>query len=186
MKKLTLLILLINLIFSEIAYGNNLTCAKNPIYCRIIKLKPNIDKAWALKLSNIIHGEATKFKMDPFLSVAILMQESSLENINSFHKVETKDSTCDENGCYETIVSRKAVTDMSVAQININTAKHYGFDHEKLFSLDPEYAIQCHFIVLKDKIRLCESLGDEAWTCYHSTTEEFRVRYKELVSRYLP
>jgi hypothetical protein len=79
----------------------------------------------------------------------------------------------------------KEVKDMGVAQINVNTASHYGFDLTRLFEHDMEYAIDCHFNILKDKINMCSAIGEDAWSCYHSTTPRHRLKYVVAVSRYL-
>lgn len=161
-------------------------CKTHKIYCRILKLNPKIDKSRAFRLSNLIYVESQKTGVDPMISVAILMQESAFRSENRFH-IETKtERYCDQKGCYEKIIKDKTVSDMGIAQINIGTAKFYKLDFERLFNLDTEYAIECHFLILKDKMSLCDHLGDDSWTCYHSTTEEHRLTYKRLVSRYLP
>lgn len=183
MRSIIIMIAMVVGMLAQEAYA----CDKknHPIYCKIVSLKPKIDRDWAFKLSNVIHAEAKRHGMDPMLSVAIMMQESSLDPVNTFHTEEHIDRYCDEKGCYEVVTKKRRVIDMGVAQINVNTARAYGFDLERLFSFDLEYTIKCHFIILRDKIRMCSHLGDEAWTCYHSATEEHRLRYKDLVGRYL-
>ena len=50
---------------------------------------------------------------------------------------------------------------------------------------DLEYMVSTHFMVLLDKIKQCQHLGNEAWSCYHSRTEVLRKRYIRKVNRLL-
>lgn len=177
-------IVLASLMFGSVSVYSA-DCKNNPIYCRILKLNPHIDKSRAFWLSNEIHREAKAVGIDPMISVAILMQENAFKSENTFHVEIKTEKFCDEKGCYERTIENKKVADMGIAQINIGTAMAYKLDYERLFNLDTEYAIKCHFIILSDKMKMCAHLGKDAWTCYHSTTEHHRQRYKELVSRYL-
>lgn len=183
MKYLIMLVMLLAPFTAEAAACD---AANHPIYCRILKLNPRVNKDFAFRLSNIIHKEASKYNIDPMLSLAILMQENSFNEVNTFRVEEHIDRHCDEKNCYEVITKKKKAIDLGIAQINVRTALHYGLDINRLFDHDLEYAIQGHFRILSDKIRSCSHLGPEAWTCYHSATEDKRNIYLNLVERFLP
>lgn len=183
MKTFKLLVLISVMLSATTAYSAD--CKNNPIYCKILKLNPKLDKSKAFWLSNEIYTQATAVGLDPMISIAILMQENAFRSENTYHVETTIEKYCNETGCYENIVKNKKVVDMGIAQINIGTARAYKLDYERLFNLDTEYAIRCHFLILKDKIQMCSNLGEDAWTCYHSTTEVLRDKYKTMVSRYL-
>lgn len=87
--------------------------------------------------------------------------------------------------CTKVITLHHEVADMSMVQINIRTAVAYGLDIQRLYNHDLKYAIDSHFLILKDKMKQCEHLGDQAWSCYHSKTPKYRDRYVDLVSRYM-
>jgi len=160
-------------------------CERNPIYCKIMELQPRMNKSEAMKLSNLIAKAAKKHGVDPMVSVAILNQENNFRDKHTWQITKKIKNKCGEDSCTQTITETKEVFDMTIAQINVKTAADYNFDLVRLFEHDTEYAIDCHFTILKDKIRMCADLGDEAWSCYHSKTPVYREKYVELVSRYL-
>ncbi len=177
-------ILLFGLVFSAGAYGAD-TCKQNPIYCKILKHKKNADKQWAMEFSNKLTKQAKENGIDPNIALAILLQESMLTNVNTYHKEETvEEKKCDAKGCYVIKSKVKKAFDMSIAQINTGTAINYQFDLDRLHSLDQDYALECFFVILKDKINICSGLR-RPWSCYHSTTEIYRLVYAEFVERYL-
>ena len=51
-------------------------CSRHPIYCQIIRNRPDIDKDYAFELSNIIFKHTRARGVDSRLFTAILMQES--------------------------------------------------------------------------------------------------------------
>lgn len=125
-----------------------------------------------------------KFGFDPNISVAIAMQESSLENKNRIGTI-LKDGKF-VNG----------ITDVGVFQIHIRTLANlnkegYAIDTKRLEN-DVEYQTYWHAFILKNKIKTCKnersklkvSVGSE-WSCYHSFTLEQRKVYLKDVSRHL-
>lgn len=160
-------------------------CKNNIIFCKIIKYNPNIDKNFALSLANKLVKKAKEHGVDPNLSLAILMQESGLRNINTYKTHTTVDKFCDDKKCYKIVKEVNEAFDLSIAQININTARNYGLDIDRLFNKDLDYALDAHFIILKDKMKTCAHLGADSYSCYHSTNEPHRLLYVKLVSRYL-
>jgi hypothetical protein len=160
-------------------------CNVHKIYCKIVKLQPWIDKDFAMEVSDMIHKGAKKYGLDPMVSVAILNQESSFRNINTFHIEKTITQSCNESKCVKKVIEEHEVVDMGIAQINITTALHFDLDIERLFKLDTAYAIESHFIILSSKVRTCDHLGEEAWSCYHSVTPKHRLKYVKDVSRFM-
>jgi len=70
------IITVIILIHSSLVYAK-LDCVKNPIYCQILKNKKNINKKYALELSNIIYKVSKQYNFPAKIYTAILMQEST-------------------------------------------------------------------------------------------------------------
>lgn len=160
-------------------------CQNNPIYCKIVKLKPAIDKDFALKLSNSIYKYSKVFGTDPTVSVAIAMQESGFENINRMGSLVTKKGD---------IVY--GVTDVGVFQLHVHTIanlKNAGqdIDVERL-ETDVDYQAFWHTKILKSKIATCENeheklgVGEGSeWSCYHSFTPAKRKIYLKDVNVHL-
>lgn len=168
-------------------------CEKHPIYCHIKRFRPDMKYKEAMKLSNLMHKYARKYKnKNPILSVAIAMQETRLRRINRRQTVIV--FTCEgdlikKKSKYkctgkETAEYIKGYSDISIFQFHAMTIKREGLDPVKLKN-DLEYAVEQHFKLMKKKLRVCKHLRNEAWTCYHSRTNKLRKRYKEDVERYL-
>lgn len=179
MKKL---IFTISLLFSTASYAED--CKHNPIYCKILKFKKNADKAWAMDFSNKLVIKSKENHIDPNVALAILLQESHLENLNTFKTFTSMDKHCDGTNCFQVTTITEKAFDLSIAQINVGTALDYKFDIERLFLLDEAYALNCFFQILKDKIEMCKG-KDKPWSCYHSVNDGPRLLYVDLVSRYL-
>lgn len=155
-------------------------CNKNPIYCDILTLNPNVNRSFALILSNSISRYSKKFGTDPKISVAIAMQESSFRNIDRQGVVVTK---------HGQVVH--GATDIGVFQIHANTMAYLKIDGIKLKN-DVDYQTYWHVKILRNKIKVCESkrerleveLGTE-WACYHSFTPDKRQIYIHKVGAHL-
>lgn len=182
------IMLTLTVLFGGAFYANaeTLDCKTHKLYCKIVKFNPRIDRALAMQISNKIYSKAKIHGVKPEVALALLMHETGLRNLHTY-KTSTKVSeSCDDKGCTRITTTVDKVFDMSIAQINVNTAIHYGFDLERLYKLDMDYALDCFFIILEDKKRICNSLGKTpAWSCYHSTTDEYRMLYIDLVKKYL-
>jgi soluble lytic murein transglycosylase-like protein len=126
---------------------------------RVMTLQPRVDVRWALFFSQTLNSLAKRYQMDPNLSLAIAMQESSL----------------DPNAVSST-------GDSGIFQVYPSTAKAYGIDLKRL-KHDIPYSIEQHLRILKDKVSMCP--GKRAWSCYHSKTERHRRKYEPLVMRYM-
>ena len=166
------------------AFAGSVDCSRHKVYCAIKKLRPSAKHAWVMKLSNAIYKEAKKVGIDPKLSVAIAMQETSLRQINRKQKIIVEKEVCDINDqpCYKVHEVISGYSDMGLYQFHVNTILHYKIDINRLD--DIEYAVQMHFKILRDKLKMCKKHGDQAWTCYHSKTERLRNRYYNDVIRY--
>ena len=183
MKTLTILLMVFTFFNSDIAWG--VDCKIHKIYCKIVQLQPDIDKSFVMELSNQISRKSRSYGIDPMISLAILNQESSLKNINTFSVTKKISKNCDDKSCSKLITEEHEVVDMTIAQINIKTALDLNLDIKRLFNLDLDYALDCHYKILSLKLKLCENLGNEAWSCYHSTTPKYREKYVQMVSRFL-
>lgn len=159
-------------------------CKKNPLYCHIIKLQPNMNKSLAMRLSNHLFRYAKQHQLDPWRSLAIAMQESSLRKTKRHSTVIVPVLKCNTQGrCQETLKTIRGISDLGLFQLHADTIKHYQFDADKL-TKDIDYMVKTHFIVLIDKIKQCKRLGPQAWSCYHSKTPVLRKRYIQKVNRY--
>jgi len=143
-------------------------CSIHKIYCKIIKLNPNLDKRYAKRLSDLLYVHSKT----PMISVAIGMQESSLRFISRYGKV------------YEGNRVVRGITDFGPFQIHLNTARRYELDLDKL-SKDLEYNVMWHSKILADKMNKCKRLGKKAFACYHSFTPLFRDIYYKKVMRFM-
>lgn len=148
---------------------------QHPIYSKIVKLKPNIDKKYAMYLSNLIHKYAKKYNQNPFISVAIAMQESGIRNISRSQSVVLLNNP---------IKIVKGYSDICLFQIHVNTAVNYNIDILKL-SKSLDYCVEQHFRIMRHKRKICKHLAKDSWSCYHSMTRSNRLYYKKLVERYL-
>lgn len=160
-------------------------CKVHPIFCKIKKLNTRLSDDKAMEISNHIHKWSQLYKIDPSISIAILMQENRFRDKHTFEVSKQETMECNHTSCYRQIHEVHEVVDMGIAQINIRTAVAYDFDLDKLFDHDLGYAIECHFKILKHKMDMCEHLGDKSWSCYHSATPTYRLKYVDMVSRYM-
>lgn len=181
-------------------FGND----KNPIFTRILKIQPNLDKKYAFKISNEIYRCHKEINFDKYLLVAIYNQESSLRvdsinstegflNQGSLKKISKilKNNKIDDNKVNDILdkINKnifKVDHDFGIAQIsyrNIIRLK-YCSDKEKLIS-DTNYSIKCSCNILKN---LKKKYFKERnwWTRYFSSTPKLRGQYFEKVMRFYP
>lgn len=171
--------------------STDVNCDRNPLYCAMLKLQPKVDRKWAMRFSNLLHRYAEKNDMDPWQSLAIAMQESSLRQIHRRENViiencsnEKSRQKNSQKGPECNLKYTKAITDMSVFQFHAQTILDYNMDIKKLHD-DLEYAVKEHFKLLKTKMKNCPNEADlPDWTCYNSYHRAFRQRYYNLVKRY--
>lgn len=160
-------------------------CAKNPVYCAILKLRPDIDKTFGLELSNYIFKYSKKYGTDPYRSVAIAMQESTLRNIHRKQDVVLIKEHCDsDNVCVEYTELGTGYTDIGIWQFHARTIQAFSMDALRLRD-DIEYSTERHTYLLRIKMQECgAALGEDAWSCYHSSTPQYREKYVQMVERY--
>lgn len=159
-------------------------CKLHALYCKIIELQPNADPMWAMKLSNSLIRHAKKHEMDPWLSLAIAMQESGLRNKHRKTKSIIFKEKCNQAGkCKKTHEIVHGNSDIGVFQFHVNTIINKDID-PVLLTEDMDYMVDWHFRFLKEKKNMCQHLGVEWWGCYHSRTPELHSRYIRKVSRY--
>jgi hypothetical protein len=187
MKKYLNLISICLFLVSTIAISKtkDIDCKQHRLYCKMVKFDKNIDTKYALELERLLLKKAKEYGMSADISLAILIQESGLRNVNTFKTKITTETHCNNFSCYIVNKEIKEVFDMSCAQININTARQFKFDVERLYKHDLEYILDCHFKLLKEKMKMCFFLEDKAFSCYHSTTDKYRLEYVKAVSKYL-
>lgn len=158
-------------------------CSDPTLYCRILKLKPNIDHQWAKHFAILLAKYGKEYHMDPWRSLAIAMQETSLRDIHRKHTIIIFYEQCQGKKCIAHYRYVDGYSDLTVFQFHTRTIVGYQLDPVKL-SNNLDYAVQEHFLLLREKMKQCEDLGAEAWTCYHSKTPIFREQYEKLVDRY--
>ena len=149
---------------------------KHPIYKQIVTNSPNIDRTYAMNLSNIIHRKAKHYDIRANLMTAIFMQESTY----IAHNHSLSCGIDQLNIKYETCV----IADFGMGQINYKTAKAFGFDLTKLKS-DMEYNIDCSFKIMKDFKNRYFKNEYYWWTRYNSSTPSYRNKYREDVQRWM-
>lgn len=133
-------------------------------------LQPALTPARSTELSALLH----EYSPAPWTSAAILMQESSLKDTHVF-------KTGYDTGKRKVV---RTLFDAGIAQVNVNTAVHHGCNLEGLAGHDTREAIRCHSRVLRAKLDACRQLGVDAWSCYHSATPVFRLKYVADVKRW--
>jgi hypothetical protein len=157
-----------------------LSCPKNPVYCKILALSPKVNKAFAAQLSNLILKYSKIYHTNPMHSVAIAMQESGFENKNRMGVV------MDSHGRLV-----HGVTDVGVFQIHVATIAYLGIDVKRL-ARDVEYQTMWHTKILASKIKTCTAQGvklgvtpGSEWACYHSFTPAKRAIYVQDVGAHM-
>ncbi len=186
-------------------------CENHPIFCQIVKNKPNIDKKYAMTLSDIIYKETKLRKIPANIYTAILMQESRyvlsaknckegiqypmpyLLNVKKYYYNKEKNWFClidqrNKDKCWPVFHKMgykiKLCTDFGMSQIYYKTAKAFNFDIKKL-TIDLDYSVRAGAIVLKDFHKRYSHKEVYWWTRYNSKSKHKREIYKKLVERYL-
>lgn len=160
-------------------------CRTHKVYCHILKLRPKIDKNWALQFSNLLYRYGKRYKMDPMRSLAIAMQETSLKNKNRAQKIIVFKKKCKEGKCENSFETVEGFSDLSIFQFHVETIKYFDIDPIKLTN-SLEYAVDTHYKILKYKQNICADLQKNAWACYHSKTPKYQKKYIKMVNRWYP
>lgn len=162
-----------------------IACNKHPLYCVIRQLNPSVEHDWAMRLSNLLYKYGKQHDLDPYRSLAIAMQESSLRETNRRDKFILLTEDCGKQSCKPTYEVINGISDMGVFQFHIRTILNNNIDPLRLNN-DLEYAVATHFKILKDKYRICAKYAAEAWSCYHSKSPGLRETYIQAVNKYYP
>ena len=157
-------------------------CKKHPLYCQILAYQPKMNKQKAMRLSNYLAYYGKQFELDPWLSLAIAMQESSLIKTKRKQTSLIPTRSCKNERCYITHVPGKTLTDVGFFQLHATTVKEYKFDADRLL-FDIRYMVVTHYKVLAKKMHQCRHLGDLSWSCYHSRDEILGKRYASRVTK---
>jgi len=162
-------------------------CEKHPIYCQIINNrtsksgKTSINKRYAMKLSNIIHKAAIKYKIPANIYTAILMQESryslKAKGCHSGLRQETIDNKVQ-------LIETRICSDFGISQIYYKTARRYKLDIH-LLTTDLQYSIEAGAKVLSGFKKRYSKRETDWWTRYNASSRVKRKIYKELVERFL-
>lgn len=156
-----LLLALLTLTSADLAFGKD--CAAHPLYCTILDLQPRATPAWAMQLSNSVARHAARQGVDPYLLLAIGMQESSLRDVNRLRGDQ--------------------ITDVGVFQLHVDTITAHGYDRARLLE-DLDYQAYAAASLLRQKIDLCATRPGLAFGCYHSVTPALRYQYQVNVLRW--
>ena len=160
--------------------AKDINCDKHQIYCHIKRLKPKMTYEKAMELSNVFYKSAKKYEVsNPIRSVAIAMQETSF----NLHKSRSQNVIVFSEDMSDYKIVR-GYSDICMFQFHVDTIVNEKLDPIRL-KTDSDYCIEQHFKLLKKKMKVCQHLKEEAWTCYHSKTYKLRKRYKEDVERHL-
>jgi hypothetical protein len=153
--------------WADTTLSANLPTPVNPLIAKLykaaIKLQPKLPSATAFNLATHLAHYSKQYGTDPYLSLAIGMQESGLKVINR--------------------VEKGKITDYGMFQFHYATVKWMQLDANRL-QTDLQYAVHKHVKLLKLKQEQCKSWGPHSWICYHSATTKHAQKYKRLVDRY--
>ena len=161
----------------SVAEAKEVDCEKHSIYCNIIDKNPKISKKRAMQLSNIIYKYSKKYNQNPHISVAVGMQETRLRNI---HRKQNVIVFGEDGKSWEVV---RGISDVCMFQFHVDTIIAHELDPIKLKD-DIEYCIEQHFILMRQKRKICSHLGKDSWTCYHSVNKIPREYYKLLVEKH--
>lgn len=137
-------------------------CIKHPLACAIKTLQPALAGGEAFFLSNLIYKYSKKYNVDPYIVIAIAMQESGLRNINR--------------------TSGGIITDVGLYQFHISTIDHYNIDMLRL-TMDIAYQTERACWLLSVKLKECSDLNN-SWACWHSRTDKHKAKYELMVNKY--
>lgn len=171
--------------FASTAYGK-VNCNIHKLYCAIVKLKPKINKKFAMKLSNSIYKASKKHKVDPYRAIAIMRQESSINmNARNTGSKSKSHKECDEwEKCTIVKTTTTKTTDFGLFQFHIKTMQIHDLDIKQVMT-DMNFTVDFAIAMIAGKIRMCSKLWpDTPWACYNSATNIKHQAYVKLVNKY--
>ena len=169
----------------------------------MLKLNPDLDKDYALSVSNAIYKCHKDTGIDKYLLVAIynlesnldykqknckksILDDSVIDRIVSFTKGKPSESKKLRKHLKNMVV--KACLDLGLGQINVGTAEKYEecSDFNKLKN-DWRYNLACSCSILS---KLKDDFGElepyTFWSRYNTYNPVKRLAYEELVLVYYP
>lgn len=158
---------------SSAAFAKEVDCSRHKIFCQIVENRPNINRSYAMHLSNIIYKFTRKYKVDARIYTAILAQE------NMYRLTKNNCTT----GLLPTGEKATVCSDFGISQIHYRTAERYNFDIERL-DTDLQYSVEAGVKVLADFKKMYSKKEKDYWTRYNSSNRTYREVYRNLVSRY--
>ena len=186
MKALVLTIMATMFMLSSGVAWGKVDCNRHKLYCTIVKLKPKINKAFAMRLSNAIYKYSKQYNVDPYRAIAIMTQESgiNMDARNTRSRTKTH-KECDAwEKCTITKITTSETSDFGLFQFHINTMKHFDLDVRRVMT-DMDFTTHFAIKMIRDKIRACsKKWPDTPWACYNSATEGKHQTYVKLVNRY--
>ena len=162
-----------------LSYAKKVNLDKHPIYAQIINNRSSINKAYAMKLSNIIYKKSKQYNIDSRIFTAMLAQES-------MYKLTSKNCTTGYKTYPDKTIYKivKVCSDFGLSQIHYRTAEKYKFDVARL-TTDLEYSVDAGMQVLSYfKKRYKKKEPDTYWSYYNTSTPSKRKIYEELVMKY--
>ena len=170
---------------ADIAWGK-VNCNIHKTYCAIVKLKPKINKTFAMKLSNEIYKASKLYKLDPYRLVAIARQESYFKmSARNKHTKSHKTITCNEwEVCTNVVTTTVTTSDFGLFQFHISTMRTHDLDITKVMT-DMPFTVNFAAKLLAHKMKICEKLWpNTSWACYNSANPEAHQAYVKAVNRW--
>lgn len=176
------------LLSSATAYCNSApyNCNRHKLYCTIVKLKPKINKDFAMQLSNAIYKSSNKYNVDPFRIIAIMRQESGINmNARNTQTVTKTHKECDEwERCITTTTTNKQTTDFGLFQFHIKTMQRHKLNINRVMT-DMNFTVDFAVNMISRKIKMCSKIWPQTpWACYNTATNKLHQKYVKHVNRY--
>jgi len=182
-----LLALIVHSVFiSDVAKSAGIDCKRHRAYCAIVKLKPKINKHFAMQLSNHIYHASRKYNVDMYRVIAIMRQESGIRmNARNYSEAQEKTRVCDKwEKCTTVIVKIKETTDFGLFQFHIDTMKHNKLNIKRVMT-DMPFTVNFAVKYLANKIKMCSRTWPKtSWACYNSGNSGPHKQYVKDVNRY--
>lgn len=139
-----------------------ISLADDVVFRQIMKNRPDMDVKKARQIARQIDAVYKKYKIPKRIYASILMQESR----------------------YKLGAVNKPSNDFGISQINIRTAKAFGFCTKRL-TTDLNYSIEAGAIVLADFYRMYGKREVDWFTRYHHSKPSLRKKYLRDISRWM-
>ena len=145
-----------------LAFFCQIALADDVVFRQIVKNRPDMDTKKAKQIAKQIEVVHKKYNIPKRIYAAILMQESR----------------------YKLGAINKSSNDFGISQINIRTAKAFGFCTKRL-TTDLNYSIEAGAVVLADFYRMYGKKDSLWFTRYHHSKPSLRQKYLKDISRWM-